>query len=88
MDTFKTDDNFLTKFDSIYKNLSITERKEFINHFLKQSCESNDLAYLAQEIEKLKTDFIKILPIEIIESIFFYVEPNSLFQCCQVRFIF
>ena len=78
---------FKLDFDQIYKKFPSNRRKEFISHFLVQSCESEDLAHLIDLIDLYKTDFVRILPVEIVEKIFSYTEAKDLFECCRVRLI-
>ena len=75
---------FLADFDANYKKLTAVNRKEFLQHFLKQSCDSFDLAFINQEMDELKTDFIRLLPIETIEHVLKYVEPKEILECCKV----
>ena len=72
-------------FEEDFKKLETKEKQAFIDSFLKL-CEPNDLFYLNDKLEKYKKDFICLLPIEIVEIIFSYLDWQSLLSCCQVKY--
>ena len=72
-------------FEEDYKKLETKDKQAFIDCFLKLS-EPNDLFYLNDKLEKYKKDFICLLPIEIVEIIFRYLDWQSLLSCCQVKY--
>ena len=71
-------------FDESFKNLSIREKHEFIDNFLK-ICEPHDLFYISSKLEVYKKDFISLMPIEVVENILGYLDWQSLINCCQVN---
>jgi len=74
----------LCNFEEEYKKLDIREKQKFIDRFLK-ICEPDELFYLDDRLDKYKKDFICLLPIEIVEIIFGYLDWKSLLACCQVK---
>lgn len=68
-----------------YLKLNPNERRKFIDKFLK-ICQPNDLNYMTEKLDEFKTDFLSLLPIEIVENILGYLDWKTLLNCCQVFF--
>ena len=79
--------NRFSDFEENFKSLEVKEKRLFIENFLK-ICDPAELFYLDSELDKYKRDFICLLPIEIVELIFRYLDWESLLLCCQVKFYY
>ena len=77
--------DFVSKFDDFFKQLSESRKNEFINHFIRKTCDQNDLIKVIKLTDTFKTDFVMLLPIEIVEIIFSYLDAFQLSQCCKVN---
>jgi hypothetical protein len=77
--------DFVSKFDDTFKQLSKSRKIEFINHFISKTCDSNDLNHLIKLSDSYKSDFIMVLPVEVVEIIFSYLNALQLSQCCKVK---